>query len=57
MSDGDEDYQWGVVFEGRNLGWIPYESKDDARAEAFHVEDKYAPARLARRKLGPVEVC
>lgn len=50
------EYQWGVVYDGRELGWISYETKDEARAEAFHVDDRYAPAHLARRALGPIEI-
>lgn len=49
------EYQWGVVFEGRNLGWIAYSSRAEAETEALRVEDKYAPAYVARRMMGPVQ--
>lgn len=49
------EYQWGVVHEGRNLGWIPAEDEVEARHELQHCEDKYLPAYVARRTLGPIE--
>lgn len=52
----EDEYLYGVYYYGRNLGWIAYESKVEAERELDICEDKHAPARLARRKLGPVEV-
>jgi len=52
----EDKYLYGVYYYGRNLGWIAYDSKAEAERELDSCEDKHAPARLARRRVGPVEV-
>lgn len=48
-------YQYGVEYKGRDLGWVPCESFQDAKYDLFNADDKYLPGRIGRRELGPVD--
>ena len=50
------DVEWGVFHQGRNLGWVAYTDRTEAEWEMSICDDKYLPAFLAYRTLGPVEV-
>ena len=49
------DHIWGVFYEGRDIGWIGYESRAESEWELANSDEKHLPAHLARRALGPIE--
>jgi hypothetical protein len=49
------DYQWGVLYAGA-VGFVPCVDMAEAQRLAAGAKAEYAPASLARRVFGPVEV-
>lgn len=55
MNSEATEYQYGVFYEGRDLGFVWHDSRQEALMELGQTEDKYRPATLVRRAWGPVE--
>lgn len=50
-----EDCQWGVFFEGRDLGWIPCDTYIEAQWCLQDADYKHLPGRIGRRPIGEIE--
>jgi hypothetical protein len=50
------DYQYGVLYEGRDLGWVACEDLAEARLDLSSADEKYLPGAVGRRLLGPIEI-
>lgn len=45
------ELQWGVFYEGRGIGFVPYDSQQQADAALETVDDKHLPAHIEVRAL------
>jgi hypothetical protein len=49
------DYQYGVYYVGRDLGWQWFDTLGEARDDLAVTDDKYLPGHIGRRKIGEPE--
>lgn len=46
-------YEYGVYYEGRDLGWQWFSTAEEARDDLYSTDQKYLPGHLARRWIEP----